>query len=179
MACDVGKGKRRDCKNAVSGFKKLYLANYDEYNMVTSSTTTGHLLTDIGDLVEVFGYDMKNTGNNFVQTINSSSDNGTTFYNQVLTFILTKLTAEMEFQVKMMAYGSPILFVELRSGQIFAMGLENGCDITGTAGVGGTMDSLNGYTLTATANEKEPIFYLDSASITALKALVSTSEVAS
>ena len=180
MSCLLTKGKASlVCKNAISGFKAIYIANFDEYNYVTSSTDAGHILTDLGDLTEVFKYALKNTGNSFAQEIISSEDNGTTLFSQVLTFILTKLNKEMEFQVKMMAWGRPQIFVEMNSGQIFLMGLENGCNIAGTSSVGGAGDSLNGYTLTATANmEKDPIWYLEPAAITALKALVSTDNIA-
>ncbi len=178
MSCDISKGKAvLTCKNTVSGLKALYMANYDDYEFVTSSTSAGHLLTDLGTLTEVFKFELKNTGNSYSQDIDSSEDTGTTVWYQNLTFILTKLNAEMEFQVKMMAWGRPQVFVETKSGHILALGLENGCNIKGTAGIGGAMNSLNGYTLTATGSEKEPAFYLNSASITALKGLVSVAEV--
>lgn len=179
MACDISKGKNLlSCKNAVSGLKAIYLANFDEYDYVTSSTLSGHTLTDLGDLDEVFKFELKNSANTFQQDINSNRDNGTTFFNQVLNFTLTKLSAEMEFQVKMMAWGRPQVFVETNGGLIFLIGKEHGCEIAGNSQVQGTMDSLNGYVMTATAMEPEPIFYLDSASITALKALVSTNNIA-
>lgn len=178
MACDISKGKiQLVCKNAISGFKAIYVANFDDYEFVTSSTDTGHILTDLGDLTEVFKYELKNTGNNFNQDINSNRDTGTTYFNQVLTFILTKLSKEMEFQVKMMALGRPQVFVEMSSGQVFLMGINEGCEISGTSAVGGAKDSLNGYTLTATGQEREPIFYLDDASVVALKALVSVNNI--
>lgn len=178
MSCDITKGKNLlTCKNAVSGIKAIYMANFDEYDYVTSSTQSGHTLTDLGTLAEVFKFELKNSANTFQQDINSSRDNGTTFFNQVLNFTLTKLSTQMEFQVKMMAWGRPQIFVELNSGQVFLMGIEHGCEIAGNSQVQGTMDSLNGYVLTATGMEKDPIFYLDDASITALKALVSTDNV--
>jgi hypothetical protein len=59
------------------------------------------------------------------------------------------------------------------------MGKENGCAVTGNSAVGGAADSLNGYTLTATAAmEKDPIWYLSEDAVTALKALVSNVNVA-
>ena len=178
MACDITKGKTvLACKNTVSGLKAIYIANYADYGFVTESTPSGHTLTDLGTLDEVFKFELKNTGNTFQQDITSNRDNGTTFYNQVLTFILTRIGKEMEFQIKMLAWGRPQIFVEMLSGQVFLMGIEQGCEITGNSAVGGTMDSLNGYTLTATGMEKDPIFYLADAEVTALKALVSTDNI--
>lgn len=177
--CDISRGKNElACKNAVSGLKAIYMANYDDYGFVTSATSgSGNLLTSTGSLDEVFKYELKNSGNTFQQDITSNRDTGTTFFNQVLNFVLTKLSAEMEFQVQMMAWGRPQIFVEMNSGQMFLMGKDHGCEIGGNGAIGGTMDSLNGYTLTATAMEKDLIFYLDSDSIAGVKGAVSNDNI--
>lgn len=178
MSCDITKGKNiLQCKDAVSGLKAIYVANYDDYGFVTTSTDAGHLLTDLGSLSEVFKFELKNSGNTFNQDITSNRDNGTTFFNQTLNFVLTKLSSEMEFQIKMLAWGRPQIFVEANSGDFFLMGEKHGCEISGKSEVQGTMDSLNGYTLTATAMEKNPIWYLTGSASTALQALVSTDNI--
>jgi len=178
MSCDITKGKNiLQCKDAVSGLKAIYIANYDDYAFTTTSTDAGHLLTDLGSLSEVFKFELKNSGNTFNQDITSNRDNGTTFFNQTLNFVLTKLSSEMEFQIKMLAWGRPQIFVEANSGDFFLMGEKHGCEISGKSEVQGTMDSLNGYTLTATAMEKNPIWYLTGSASTALQALVSTDNI--
>ena len=184
--CDITRGKNvASCKDAVSGLKAIYVANYSDYGFVTgASASTGLILSDLGTLDEVFKYELKNSGNTYNQAITSSRDNGTTFFSPVINFILTKIGPEMEFQIKMFAVGRPIIFVEMEAkdesgvNRIFVIGKDRGCEISGSAGVGGTLDSLNGYTLTATAMELDPVYYLDSASVTALKALVSTDNIA-
>jgi hypothetical protein len=175
MSCDISRGKNLlSCKNAVSGLKAIYIANFDDYAMSGTSNSSGHTLTSLGTLAagDVFKFELKNSANTFQQDITSSRDNGTTFFNQVLNFTLTKLSAEMEFQVKMMAWGRPIIFVETNGGVFFVMGKEHGCEIAGNSQVQGTMDSLNGYVLTATGMEQEPIYYLNNTLIAALDALV-------
>jgi hypothetical protein len=178
MSCDISRGKTSlACKNTISGIKAIYMANYDDYSFTTESTASGHTLTGLGDLSVVYKYELKNAGNTFDQNINSNRDNGTTLFEQVLNFVLTKVTKEMEFQIKMMAWGRPQIFVEMNTGQVFLMGKDHGCEISGKSGVGGTLDSLNGYTLTATGTEQEPIFHLNDAMVTALKALVSGTNI--
>ena len=189
MACDVTRGKiELQCKDAVSGLKSIMFANYDDYGFVTTgggktpdpgptASTDGMYITGLGTLSEVFQYELKNTGNTFQQDILSSRDNGTTIWTQILNFVLTKITPEMEYQVKQMAYGRPIIFIEANSGDVFIIGKEFGCEVTGSAQIQGTMDSLNGYTLTATATETDPIFYLTATAILALEALISTSNL--
>jgi hypothetical protein len=179
MACDITRGKiDLECKDAVSGIKSIMLANYSAYGFTVSSTTaSGEALTDLGTLSEVFKYELKNSANTFQQDILSSRDNGTTLWTQILNFTLTKITPEMEYEMKMAALGRPIIFVEANSGQVFVVGQEFGCEISGSSLVGGTMDALNGYTMVATATEKNPIYYLDAGAITALDALVSTNNL--
>ena len=178
MSCDITKGKNQlVCKDGISGLKAIYLANYDDYSFSGTSNDSGHTLTSIGSLAEVFKYELKNSANTFQQDITSNRDNGTTFFQQVVNFTLTKLSAEMEYQVKMAAYGRPFIFVEMNSGQFFLMGIEHGCEIAGNSQVGGTMDSFNGYVMSATAMEKEPIWYLNNTTIAALTALVSSDNI--
>lgn len=178
MACDITKGKDQlVCKDGISGLKAIYLCNYDDYGFSGTSTESGHTLTSIGSLAKTFKYELKNSANTFQQDITSSRDNGTTFFQQVVNFTLTKLSAEMEYQVKMASYGRPQIFVEMNSGQFFLMGREHGCEIAGNSQVGSTMDSLNGYVLTATAMEKDPIWYLNNTTIAALLALVSSDNI--
>ena len=75
MACDITKGKALlTCKDAVSGLKAVYIANYDNYDYTVSSTQAGHLLTDLGDLDVVYKFELKNSGNTFNQDITSSRD---------------------------------------------------------------------------------------------------------
>jgi hypothetical protein len=178
MSCDITKGKiQLACKNVVGGIKAIYLANYADYNFTTVSNASGHTLTDLQDLTTVYKFELKNAGNTFEQTITSNRDNGTTSFDQVLNFVLTKLSKEMEFQMKMMVWGRPQIFVEFNTGQVILMGKDHGCEITGKNGVGGTLDSTNNYTLTATAKESDPVFYVTDSEITALKAMVSSSNI--
>jgi hypothetical protein len=182
MSCDITKGKALlECKDAVSGLKAIYLSNFDTYEFV-AGTGPGASTQEITDITgstasEWFKYELKNSGNTFQQDITSSRDNGTTFFTQTLNFVLTKLSSEMEFQVKMMAWGRPQIVVEANSGTFFLLGREHGCEISGNSQVQGTMDSLNGYTLTAIAMEKDPIFYLQAGAISDLLALVSTNNI--
>lgn len=180
MACDITKGKAQlECKNAVSGMKAIYLSNYGSFEF-TPGTGPGASLQQIVDIdgtSDFFKYELKNSGNTFSQDITSSRDNGTTFYNQVVNFILTKLSAEMEFQIKMMAWGRPQIIIEGNDGNFILLGREHGCEISGKSEIQGTMDSLNGYTMTGTAMEKDPIFYLNDTAKTFVLANLSSSNI--
>ena len=176
MACKITKSKGSiACKDVVSGIRNIFLINYDDAyplatsdpfielgssQVITALDATLFPLSAPGPTGKVFQYAVKNTGDSLQQTIASSRDTGTTSFTQVLTFILTRLSAEMEYELKVMAWGRPILVAELNTGQFVMIGKKNGAEITGTNGVGGAIDSLNGYTMTATGTEPEPFWYL-------------------
>jgi hypothetical protein len=176
--CDITRNiNSLGCKNNVAGLKAVYVANYDEYDFDTSAVdeATGQVLSALpAELTEVLKYPLKNTGNTFGEEIVSSRDNGTTVFNQTLNFVLTKIDAVKQFQIKNLAWGRPLIFVETNGGDIFLMGMENGNEVTGNTTVEGTMEGVNTYQLVATAQERETIYFLDDAAIIELKALVAT-----
>jgi len=193
MPCKITKSKTQiACKDVVSGMRNIYLINYDDAYPTAASepfvtTSSTQIIASLNATLfpgvapsptgVVFQYAVKNTGDSLVQTIASSRDNGTTAFTQVLTFILTRLSAEMEYEVKVLAWGRPILIAELNTGQFVMLGKNNGTEITGTSGVGGAIDSLNGYTMTGTATERSPIFYLSEEARDTLLANINTTNI--
>ncbi len=157
----------------MGGFKAIYLANFSDYGFVLSSTDSGHLLTDLGTLANVYKFDLKNSGNSFTETIQSSRDNGTVAYEQVMTAVLTGLNDDLDFQLKVMAAGRPIVFVETNAGPVLAMGIEHGAELSGTSkNIAGTLEGAVNATLTLTAQESAPAYTLSAGEVTALKLLV-------
>lgn len=175
MSCNLTKGYALPCKNEIGGFRAIYLANFDDYGFTVASADTGHLLSGLGTLASVFKYDLKNSGNSFVETINSNRDAGTTSFSQVMTAVVTGLNEELDFQLKVMAFGRPIVFVETNGGKVLAMGVTLGAELSGTSkNIEGALEGAVNASLTLTANEPEPAYQLSAGAITALKALVGT-----
>lgn len=176
MSCNISKGLDiLACKNTVAGIKRLYLANWGEYDMITESNVSGHTISDLGDLSgsTVFQYEVKNDGNSFSETVESSRDAGTTVFNQSTVAVMTKLTAEKQYQLKLMAWGRLLVFIEFQSGDVLVSGLENGAEATYVANVEGAMTGANAYTITFSAMERQPAYFLTPDAFVALKALVS------
>jgi hypothetical protein len=97
-------------------------------------------------------YDVKG-GNNLEQTITSSDENGTTFYGQTVTTVLTKIDALTNVELQKVISQRPHVFVEDNNGNFFAVGLTRGCNVNGTVTTGTALGDMNGYTLTITAEE--------------------------
>jgi hypothetical protein len=163
MSCDIANGRLEACKDAISGLLNIYFINYGDLNTLSSSV--------IFDGDDLYKYELKGA-NGFEQTIQTSRDNGTTFFEQVLTIQLKKQDAVTHKNVKLLAYGRPRIVVETRDHQFFLAGYDQGCDVTaGTVSSGTAMGDFNGYNLTFTGMEKSPAYFIDCADEAGLKAI--------
>jgi len=182
MACDLSKGRTTlPCKDDAGGIKAVYITNYGEYAFNGSSTAVGHIITTLPVTItssNTFKFELKNSANTFSQDSTSSRDNGTTIFTQTVNFTLPKLSSELEFQMKMLVFGRPQIFVERNNGDIILLGEKYGCEVTAKIEVGGTLDSKSGYSLVAVATEANPVWYLSGTASTALKAAAATASVA-
>jgi len=159
MACDLTKGRKEPCKDVVGGLKSIYFTDFGDLGTVTK---TDDEITDLDGTFTAFKYELKGNSS-FEQTVNASRENGTVFYEQTLNLTLKKLSKEDNKELKLLAYGRPHVAVEDYNGNVFLMGLEHGADVSGGSIVSGaSMGDLSGYTLTLTAQEKEPANFIDS-----------------
>lgn len=166
MACNLTLGRLEPCKDSVGGLKNIYFVNYGDSGLgVTYDTTDTDVIDELGTDVGAFKYELKATANTFTQTVNSSRDNGTTFWEQVLSVTLKKLDKKSHKELKLLAYGRPHVIIEDNNGNLFYAGLEHGMDVTGgDITTGGAMGDANGYTLTLTGQEKIPANFMIPAS---------------
>ncbi len=160
MACDLSLGRKEPCKDVVGGIKNVYFIDFGDMTLTFDSTDTD-VIESVGSSVASFKYEVK--GNSSLeQTVNSSRENGTTFYEQTLNLTLHKLTKEDNKELKLMAYGRPHVVVEDYNKNLMIMGLENGADVSGgTIVTGAAMGDLSGYTLTLTGMETMPANFIE------------------
>ena len=161
MACDLTLGRLEPCKDQVGGLKAVYFINYGTEGLaLTYDATDTDVITDLGTAVAAFKYELKGTSS-FEQAINSSRDNGTTFFEQTLTLSLKALTKKDHKELKLLSYSRPHVVVEDNNGNLFYAGNEHGMDVTGgTVANGAAMGDFTGYTLTLTGMEKAPANFL-------------------
>lgn len=176
MACLLTEGRVEPCKDSVGGLTKVYFADFGTLGTVTyTNPGTSAQITSFssGTLYE---YDLKGTSS-FDQTITSSRDNGTTFYDQLLNLTFHKLDYETNDQIALLAVARPHCIVEDNNGNLFVAGLEYGMDCNGgTIVTGAAMGDLSGYTLTMQGMEKKPANFT-AGDITTLGVTVSNDQI--
>lgn len=153
MACALTAGYTLACKDSVGGLKKVYLENFAD--ITYSAPSSGVISTVTGSF---YSYELPMNTAQFTETVTSSVENGTTFYQTELTIVLPKLTAVLRNELKLLAQAKLAVVAIDRNGTQWVLGLENGCYLTtGTSATGTAMGDLNGMTLTFTSMEKDPI----------------------
>jgi len=157
MACAVSNGRALPCKSGVGGLKNIYFA---PYTTTTADLTDSSGTITLDDTVSFYKYEIK--GNSSLETaINSSRENGTTFYESTLNVTFTFLDVATQEQIKLLAHGRPQIVVEDYNGNGFLVGKDHGSEVTGgTVVTGAAMGDLSGFTLTLTAQETAPPFFV-------------------
>lgn len=174
MACVLTSGRTEPCRDAISGLKASYFIDYQEdlFTIVAGEATA----IDAG-VTEVFKYELLADGNTLVETFTADQNNGTSIYEQVLTMALKKQDKDTANELSLIVKARPIVVVQFRDGTYKVIGISDGTVATGDIQSGGAKADFNGYNLTLTATEVAPAPQLDSATVTALLALVSATNI--
>lgn len=159
MACLLNTGRKVPCKDSVGGIKAAYFADYDTLGELT--IVSGEV-TAFGGTPDFFKFDVK--GNSSLeQTITSSRENGTAFYEQTLNLTLTKLDLATQQEIIEIVKARPHVIIEDYNGNYLLIGAANGADCSGgTIVTGAAMGDLTGFTLTMSGQEKLPAYFVDS-----------------
>ena len=157
MACLLTSGRSLGCKSSQGGLRNIYFADYGTLGEVT--IVEGEI-TVLAGTPEWFKYEIK--GNSSLEnTINSSRENGTTFYTQTLNVTLPILDKATQEEIKILSVSRPHVAIEDYNGNFFLVGLKNGAEVTGgTIVSGAAMGDLSGFTLTLEGQETAPAYFV-------------------
>lgn len=161
MSCDIAAGRIEPCKDSIGGLDAIYFINDGDLTGYTMDATNTDVIEAVSGTPSAYKFDLKGNST-YQEDIVSSRENGTTFFQQVLTVTLKKLDVATHKAVKLLAYGNPKVIVKDNNGNFFMAGKDFGMDVTGgTVVTGGAMGDLSGYTLVLTGMEKAPANFFE------------------
>ena len=161
MSCDIANGRLEPCKDSVGGINAVYFVNYGDITSVTYDATNTDVIDAVAGSPSAYKFDVRGNST-YTENIQSSRENGTTAFEQVLELSLKKLTKEDHKTIKILSFGRPNILIEDNNGNVLLVGLEYGADVTGgTIVTGGAMGDMSGYTLSFTGLEKIPANFID------------------
>jgi hypothetical protein len=164
MACAITKGRGVGCKTAFSGIKNIYILDYSS-TIAALSDSSGTITLPTDASAEFFKFEVKGGQSSLETVVNSSRENGTTFYESTLNVTFQILDVETQEEIKLLNRGRAHYVVEMYPNgagvtKYLLVGKDNGAEITGgTIVTGAAAGDLQGFTLTAVATEVFPPFF--------------------
>ena len=158
-------------KDNVGGLRAAYFIKYNEtegggLGTLEYTTNSAELVKLInggsasGETLSAFKYDLQGSST-LEQTENNSRDNGTVFYEQVLTLNLKKKSKEDNDDLYALATSRWHIIVESKNGDLELVGLDYGAEKSGSATSGAGLGDLSGYSYVFTAMEKRPANFVN------------------
>jgi hypothetical protein len=159
MSCFISSGLALGCSDGIGGIKKIYIVGgggevtgytYDATGEVTGATsTTGTTL---------YGFELKRNTSSLSQNVTKSFENGTIYFEQVLTAVFFKYDQDKRNQVKILSQNDQIQIIAIDQNDVqYLLGQVNGLYLSGgSAATGTAYGDRNGFELTFTGQEQEP-----------------------
>ena len=174
----ITNGLSKSCDTNAGGVNKVFLADYDNVLTTTTATASGQTglwINTIGMTASTKFYEIQTNKNvcNFTESVAIDLNNGTTFFNQVVTIVLSRReTTKRDFIEKLVAGLKQLAAIVLDSnGLYWFFGLEEGAYVTAIEGGSGTAKAdANGYTVTLTAMEPDQAYQVNPGIISGLVA---------
>ena len=175
MSCNLTAAIGVDCKDQIGGIKYVYFTNtyYQNIEAVDTITAETFIMTTAGfstwqksdgtapGTVTVYRYALRPNLSSMTVNVNADPNNGTTFYTQTLSLTLQKISSATAYQLRLLAYARPQVFVQDNNDNVMLLGYANGCDVTaGTVVTGTAKGDMSGFTIEVSAEEKNPFIIL-------------------
>jgi hypothetical protein len=137
----------RTCTNGKGGIKSVLLFPVSAISGAIS--LTNNQITALAVTGETYLYKLKSNLSSYTAPIKVNKDNGTLWYEQTLTMILSSDTKELRSEIHLLAQNEICALVEKADGTIVALGLEEGLQVNdGGDYTSGTVKSdRNGHTI--------------------------------
>lgn len=177
MACLLTTGRTEPCRDAVGGLKTLYLLDFVEDSFTITAGEATAVSGDIG-ASSVYKYDLLADGNTFTESGGAPDEStGTSVITQTGTAVLKKQDKDTANEINILKKARPVAVWKFRDGSYKVQGIEDGTVISVEVASGGAKADFNGYTLTLTSTVIDLAPTLDSATVTAFEALVSSTQI--
>ena len=153
MALTLTTGRQLDCKDYIGGIRTVMFQAVADYTPTYSSNVLASISADT-----VYRYDLSNGTGNFTETIQSAPENGTIFYEGAVNIKLHKLSAADRNEIKLLVQNRLVIYILDNNNNQWVIGETNGAELTaGTASTGTALGDLNGYDLTFSSQEADPM----------------------
>jgi hypothetical protein len=166
MSCYISSGVALGCSDGIGGIKKIYIVGgpgsvtgytYDADGAITGATsTTGTTL---------YGFELKRNTSSLAQNTTKNFENGSIYWEQVLTAILYKYDQDKRNQLKVLGQNDKLQIVAIDQNDVqYLLGQVNGMYLSGgSASTGTAYGDRNGFELQFSGQESSPANVIEGA----------------
>lgn len=173
MSCDITSGFTLGCRDNTGGIKNLYILSGSVDSIGEASEG---LINSISGSGSFFKFELFRQTSDYTETITSTPENGTIFYEQSVNAVFFKLQSATRNQVRVLAKNPDLkVIVETNNGaddgigKFFYLGEANGLQLLGgTAESGTAFGDRNGYALNFVGSEPQPASELSGSDLSAV-----------
>ena len=159
MACSITTtGRALPCKTALGGIKNVWIGvdAFPENGGLWGAVTTG-AISDSASAVVLKNFACVKNASSFTQTINSSIENGTVFYEQVVSLVCNATTAADVNALVDLGKTRLTIVAQDVNDAYWVVGHTRGSELSGgSIATGAAIGDLSGFTLEFTAQEATP-----------------------
>ena len=175
--CQITSGRTEICNSSIGGMKAFFAIPYINNGFTIDPATLEVTAIDAA-ITEAFKYELRADAN--IQTSDGVSDEntGVSLFTETLVVALKKQDSETNVQVNLLQQGLHYIIGESNNGDYQLMGSLDGARVTASnMTTGGARSDGNLYNLTFTSFSRTPSPFLDQATVTALLAIESASNI--
>ena len=160
MSCYISSGLQLGCSDGIGGIKKIYVVGGagGEITGVTASvdgSITGFTSTTG---TTVYGFQLKRNTSSLAQNTTKNFENGTIYWEQVLTAVFFKYDQDKRNQLKILGSNDQIQIIAVDQNDVqYYLGQVNGMYLSGGSAASGTAyGDRNGFEMIFTGQEPQP-----------------------
>jgi hypothetical protein len=162
MSCYISSGVQLGCSDGIGGIKTIYVlgatgATEPSVSGITYSGATGPI-TGISGAGTWFQFELKRNTSSLTQNTTKSFENGTIYWEQVLTAVLFKYDQDKRNQLKVLGQNDQIQIIAVDQNDVqYYLGQVNGMYLSGgSAATGTAFGDRNGFEMIFTGQEPQP-----------------------
>lgn len=162
MSCFISQGVTLGCSDGIGGIKTIYVlgnsgATAPSVSAVATSGSTGPITGITGSGV-FYQFELKRNTSSLAQNTTKNFENGTIYWEQVLTAVLYKYSQDKRNQLLVLGQNDNIkIIAQDQNDVLYYLGQVNGMYLSGgSAATGTAFGDRNGFELIWTGQESAP-----------------------
>lgn len=163
MSCYISSGIALGCSDGIGGIKKVYIVGGAG---VDNGGVTGFTYSSDGSITgatsasgtTLYGFEVKRNTSSLAQNVTKSFENGTIFFEQVLTIVAYYYSQDKRNLLNTLSQNDELQIIAIDQNDVqYMLGQVNGMYLSGgSAATGTALGDRNGFEFIFTGQEKEP-----------------------